>query len=159
MGALSPQQKSALTAVLDELIPAGEDGRMPAASQAGVAEHVLAQVDASPDLAQAVVAGLSALAELLSERGAAELARLAPQDRALLLNALAERSPAFLPGLVFHAYTSYYQHPAVLAGLGVPPRAPHPEGYPMEESDFSLLDPVRARPPMWRAKSSSSASS
>ena len=38
----------------------------------------------------------------------------------------------------------------VLAGLGLEPRPPHPEGYEMAASDFSILDPVRKRSKLYR---------
>lgn len=46
---------------------------------------------------------------------------------------------------------AYYRDPRVLAALGVPPRPPFPMGYAIEETDWSLLDPVRARGNIWRS--------
>ena len=44
----------------------------------------------------------------------------------------------------------YYRDPRVLTSLGREARAPMPKGFEVEEGDFSLLDPVRARGPVWR---------
>lgn len=44
----------------------------------------------------------------------------------------------------------YYSDDRVMAALGLEPRAPFPRGYPLEEADPSLLDPVKARMPFWR---------
>ena len=38
----------------------------------------------------------------------------------------------------------------MLEAIGVEPRPPFPKGYQVEQGDFSLLDPVRARGPIWR---------
>jgi hypothetical protein len=38
----------------------------------------------------------------------------------------------------------------VLALLGAETRPPHPKGYEMKANDYSLLDPVRRRAPMYR---------
>ena len=46
--------------------------------------------------------------------------------------------------------SSYYRDPRVLTALGREPRPPMPGGFEVEEGDFSLLDPVRARGPIWR---------
>jgi hypothetical protein len=45
----------------------------------------------------------------------------------------------------------YYRDPRVLESLGTPPRPPFPEGYEVTQGDWSLLDPVKARGPIYRA--------
>src|SRR5207253_10561886 len=40
----------------------------------------------------------------------------------------------------------YYRDDRVLRSLGLELRAPFPKGYTLEQGDWSLLDPVRARP-------------
>ena len=44
----------------------------------------------------------------------------------------------------------YYRDDRVVRSLGLEPRPPYPKGHVLEDGDWSLLDPVRARPPMWR---------
>jgi hypothetical protein len=44
----------------------------------------------------------------------------------------------------------YYRDDRVMLSLGLEPRAPFPKGHTLEQGDWSLLDPVRARPKMWR---------
>ena len=44
----------------------------------------------------------------------------------------------------------YYRDARVLTSLGRDPRPPMPKGFEVEEGDFTLLDPVRARGPIWR---------
>jgi len=44
----------------------------------------------------------------------------------------------------------YYRDDRVVRSLGLEPRPPYPKGHELEEGDWSLLDPVRARAPMWR---------
>jgi hypothetical protein len=39
---------------------------------------------------------------------------------------------------------------AVVRSLGLESRPPYPKGHVLEDGDWSLLDPVRARLPMWR---------
>lgn len=45
----------------------------------------------------------------------------------------------------------YYRDDRVMVSLGLEPRAPFPKGHVVEQGDWSLLDPVRARKPFWRA--------
>ena len=44
----------------------------------------------------------------------------------------------------------YYRDDRVVRSLGLEPRPPFPKGHTLEQGDWSLLDPVRARPKMWR---------
>jgi hypothetical protein len=44
----------------------------------------------------------------------------------------------------------YYRDDRVLRSLGLELRPPFPKGYGLEQGDWSLLDPVKARPLMWR---------
>jgi hypothetical protein len=44
----------------------------------------------------------------------------------------------------------YYRDDRVLEALGLEARAPYPKGHVVEQGDWSLLDVVRERSPLWR---------
>jgi hypothetical protein len=44
----------------------------------------------------------------------------------------------------------YYRDDRVMLSLGLEPRPPFPKGHVLEQGDWSLLDPVKARKPFWR---------
>jgi hypothetical protein len=44
----------------------------------------------------------------------------------------------------------YYRDDRVMVSLGLEARPPFPKGHVIEQGDWSLLDPVRARKPFWR---------
>jgi hypothetical protein len=44
----------------------------------------------------------------------------------------------------------YYRDDRVMVSLGLEVRPPFPQGHVLEQGDWSLLDPVRAREPFWR---------
>ncbi len=44
----------------------------------------------------------------------------------------------------------YYRDDRVMRSLGQEPRSPFPKRHVVEQGDWSLLDPVRERAPMWR---------
>jgi hypothetical protein len=44
----------------------------------------------------------------------------------------------------------YYRDDRVLRSLNIEPRPPFPKGHELEQGDWSLLDPVRSRPKLWR---------
>jgi hypothetical protein len=47
----------------------------------------------------------------------------------------------------------YYRDDRVMISLGLEARPPFPKGHVLEQGDWSLLDPVRARRPFWRPAS------
>jgi hypothetical protein len=57
---------------------------------------------------------------------------------------------AFPPMLLLYTLGCYYKHPRILAHYGFEARPPHPKGYDVAPIDLSLLDPVRARGPIYR---------
>ena len=139
----SDEQAGALACVLDEIIPPDGGAGLPGAGQLGLVSAIEAAIEKTPDLAPAVEQGLAALAALSAERGVAGFADLPREKRLELLNQIATTQPAFLPGLIFHGYVGYYQHPEVVEALGLEARPPPPKGYEMAPTDWSLLDGVR----------------
>jgi hypothetical protein len=148
---LSPAEARALAAVLDVLVPPSADGRLPGAGALGLARRVEDAMARAPQLTAAVREALAGLAALARERGADALEALAPEPREAVLREVAARVPSFVPGLLFHTYAGYYQHPDVLAAIGLEPRPPFPKGYAVPPSDLdALLAPVRSRAPLYR---------
>ncbi len=135
----TPDEARLVTALLDTVIPPSDDGRLPGAGALGLVDHVVQTLRAMPLLRPVVEYGLGAL----TERGFA--ADLAPVQRTALLNEFAAADQFFLPAFLFLAYSGYYQHPRVVAALGLEPRPPHPKGYPMGADDLRLLEAVRRR--------------
>ena len=66
------------------------------------------------------------------------------------LNDLREQDPRFLLGLALQAVECYYLDSRVMKAIGLPPRAPYPDGYSVHRGDLTLLDPVRERGQIWR---------
>jgi hypothetical protein len=118
-----------------------------------VTAHIAGTIGRTPEMEFTIVCGLAAADELAAERHGRRFAELAREQKLAVLSALDATQPAFVPTLTFHAYIGYYQHPRVVAALGLEPRPPHPEGYAMEPNDLSiLLDPVRQRPKLYRER-------
>ncbi len=140
-------EKRALSSVLDQMIPARADAALPGAGELGISAAVITALGAGlPATGQA----LGKLNELAAGQGAEDYAALPDDQRTLLLAEFAASDPGFLLGLLFHAYTAYYQLPPVIEALGLEARPPYPGGYELEVGDLSLLDPVRARPKLYR---------
>ena len=139
--------RATLDCVLDEILPARDDAALPGAGALGIGGYVAEQLgEARPVIA----AGLAALDRLAVARGAPDFASAPADARAALLNEVAAGQPGFLESRGFHGYCGYYQDPRVVEALGLEARPPHPKGYTLETGDLGLLDPVRARPTLYR---------
>lgn len=90
-----------------------------------------------------------ALAQLATLAGSA-FADLVPERRAEVASTFREAGGAPLAALVRVVLLCYYRDDRVMRSLGQEPRPPFPKGHVVEQGDWSLLDPVRARPPMYR---------
>jgi hypothetical protein len=146
----SPAEAHVLSGVLDEIVPPRADGALPGAGALGLIARIERAVREHPDLRPAITQGLAALEERAKGRGVGSFPELARDARLEVLNELASAAPAFLPALIFQTYVGYYEDPRVQQALGLEARPPHPKGYAMDPGDLSLLDPVRARPKMYR---------
>ena len=73
-----------------------------------------------------------------------------PQRRTEVAAAFREAGGVQLAALVRVVLLCYYRDDRVMRSLGQEPRAPFPKGHVVEQGDWSLLDPVRKRPRMYR---------
>ncbi|HYC21109.1 MAG TPA: gluconate 2-dehydrogenase subunit 3 family protein [Candidatus Bathyarchaeia archaeon] len=146
----SKDELETLACVLDHLVPASEDGKLPGAGRVGVAAVVDEALHRMPEVRGMVAQGLSALEALAGRRSSRAFATLPRDQQAELLNELAASEHAFPPILLLHVYNGYYQQGPVLEALGLEPRPPHPLGYEMKPNDLRMLDRVRRRGRLYR---------
>ena len=136
---LTPRQRDDLRTVAGMIIPTSDEYKVPGADDAAVQADIVKTLgrDTAP-----VVAALDHLARLagkpLVELDAARRDEVAKEFRA------SGGAPAAT--LVRVVLQCYYRDDRVLRSLGLELRAPFPIGYPLEQGDWSLLDPVKARP-------------
>jgi hypothetical protein len=91
----------------------------------------------------------AALAKLHALSGA-PFAALDATSRAEVAAKLRTDRPAPLNTLIRLVLLCYYRDDRVMVSLGLEVRPPFPKGHTLEQGDWSLLDPVRARAPFWR---------
>jgi hypothetical protein len=132
-----------LEIVLDTLIPPRED--IPGAGGLGLAQAV--SLDAEET-------GKTDDLDRILLHIPADFSGLAIDEREAILRTLEQKEPVAFWTLINMAYTAYYTHPDVLAGVsertGYNPGPPQPRGYALEPFDEALLDPVRRMNPSWR---------
>lgn len=105
------------------------------------------------DMVGSLTRDSAALAALLRRIDAAAGGRLVALDAAgqvSLLSAMRAQEPAALAVLEAVVCRAYYRDDRVLSSIGMDPRPPFPLGYDLPATDWSLLDPVRRRGPLWR---------
>lgn len=95
-----------------------------------------------PDVRKA----LGALAELSSK----PFADLPEAERETIMTSFLASGGTALATLKRVILQCYYRDDRVVISLGLEPRPPFPKGHVLEQGDWSLLDPVKARPKMWR---------
>ena len=142
-------RRALLREVLDELIPPSADGSFPGAGELGVGERIEEMLAQQPELGRIIEQGLASIRRLAESRNSSGFGELSRSERAALLRELEAAEPAFFGALVMHTYFGYYTDRRITDRLGVR-NPPQPDGYDLEPGDLSLLDPVRARPKLWR---------
>jgi hypothetical protein len=125
------------------IIPASTKYDVPGADDDRIFADIVASIgrDAEPVLA--------ALARLRALAGGPFAALDDARRTEVAANLRAERSAA-VAVLTRIVLLCYYRDDRVMLSLGLEPRAPFPKGHEVEQGDWSLLDPVRARKPFWR---------
>ena len=125
------------------IIPASEEYNVPGADDAAVQADILATLGRDTGMVRAALDHLARLAgKPLAELDWAKRDAVAGEFRAT--------AGAAAAALVRVVLQCYYRDDRVLRSLGHELRAPFPKGYTLEQGDWSLLDPVKVRPPSLR---------
>ena len=140
---LTPAQREDLRIIAGVMIPASTEYGVPGADDAIIQADIVATLGRDTGM---VRQALDLLARLAGMRFA-DLAAARREVVAAEFRASGEAAVATLARVVLQ---SYYRDDRVLRSLGLELRPPFPKGYPLEQGDWSLLDPVKARASMWR---------
>jgi hypothetical protein len=142
-------RRALLRQVLDEIIPPSSDGSFPGAGELGVGERMEEMLADQPDSGRIIEQSLATAGRLAESRHPYGFGGLSGSERESLLREVEVAQPASFGALVMCAYLVYYSDRRITERLGVR-NPPQPDGYDLEPGDLSLLDPVRARPKLWR---------
>jgi hypothetical protein len=140
---LTAEQARDLRALAGAIIPPSPIYGVPGADDDRIFADILRSLERDRD----DICG--ALAHLATLSGGA-FAELGPERRVEVAAAFREAGGAPLTALVRVVLLCYYRDDRVMRSLGQEPRPPFPKGHAVEQGDWSLLDPVRARPSMYR---------
>jgi hypothetical protein len=140
---LTPAQRDDLRAIAGVIIPASPEFDVPGADDPAIQADIVATLGRDTGL---VRESLDQLAQIAGQ----PLASLDPARREAVAMELRSKGGAAVATLTRVVLQCYYRDDRVVRSLGLEPRPPYPKGHELEQGDWSLLDPVRARPPIWR---------
>jgi len=141
--ALCPAQVADLCIIAGLMIPASDEFDVPGADDPRIQADILATLGRDTTL---VAEALEKLARIAGR----PLAALDPAQRQAAAMELRTQGGPTVATLTRVVLQCYYRDDRVVRSLGLELRAPYPKGHVLEDGDWSLLDPVRRRPPMWR---------
>jgi hypothetical protein len=143
---LTLRQRDDLRTVAAMMIPASAEYDVPGADDAAIQADILATLGRDTARVRQALDDLARLAEK-------PLADLDPARRDEVARQFRASGGAPAATLVRVVLQCYYRDDRVVRSLGLELRAPFPKGYTLEQGDWSLLDPVKARPSTWRRTS------
>ena len=121
------------------MIPADAGFGMPAADDPAILADLVRTLGRDRPLVREAMAALALL-----------LAGLDLNACERVINEWMARGGAAASALGRVVAAAYYRDDRVLRAIGHEPRAPFPKGYEVEAGDWTLLEPVRRRAPLWR---------
>jgi len=139
----SQETRSLLRRIAILLIPRSEEHEIPGGNDDAIFSHFLEL--ASPNSANITQCLFDLQKKSIDKYGDFFLKLQNNQQIAML-----HTSPNLLEVLMPHISFAYYQDPRILSALSLKDSPPFPGGNVVEEGDWSLLDPVRKRKPLYR---------
>jgi hypothetical protein len=140
---LTADEAASLRLVAGMMIPASTAYNVPGADDDAIFADILDSLGPDAALVKQALQRLDALA-------GGEFADADPGRRLAAAAALREAGGPSLVALTRVIAQCYYRDDRVMLSLGMEPRPPFPQGFKVEQGDWSLLDPVRARPAFYR---------
>jgi hypothetical protein len=141
--ALSGDEGRALRAVVALMIPASAEFGMPGADDDAIFADIAGSLGRDADAVKRALQRLDAIA-------GGPFADLPAAAQSAAVERFRAEAAALAGVLVAVTVRCYYRDDRVMRAIGMEVRAPFPKGFEVEAGDWSLLDPVRARGPIYR---------
>ncbi len=135
-----------LRALAGRMIPASATYTVPGADDDLILADIVKSLERDFDDARTALAHLAKLS-------GGTFAGLAPARQAEVAAIFKAEGGAPLHALNRVVLLCYYRDDRVMRALGQEPRSPFPRGHDVEQGDWSLLDQVKKRAPIWRGVS------
>lgn len=146
--ALGTAQRSTLAALLATMIPANKDLMVPSAGDEPIVQDVLGSIRTGA--IESVIDGLRELDVVSNQEYNADFDTLDGIKQRELFDRFQQTHADLIRMIGSIVIQCYYRDDRVMQSLGMEPRAPFPKGFEVEQGDWSLLDPVKARGPIYK---------
>jgi hypothetical protein len=140
---LSSAETRDLRCVAGMMVPASTEYGVPGADDETIFSDIVKSIGRDLEDVRKALATLSQL-------GGAAFADMDASRRFEVVDAFRASGGNEVAALSRVVLQCYYRDDRVLHSLGIEPRPPFPKGHVLEQGDWSLLDPVRKRPKLWR---------
>lgn len=140
---LTPNEARDLRRLAGLMVPASGEYRVPGADDETIFADIVRSLGRDRDPVRQALAALCDLA-------GGDFAGLDAARAEAVAMDLLDRAGSATAALGRAVLQCYYRDDRVMRSLGLEPRPPYPQGHVLPETDWSLLDPVRKRPRMWR---------
>ena len=140
---LTPAELRDLRRLAGFMVPSSADYRVPGAERCG---DLRGYRPLSRPRSKRVREALAALHEMAG----GDFAAIDEAEAETTAMALLRREGPEITALGRAVLQCYYRDERVIRSLGLEPGAPFPKGHSVQQGDWSLLEAVRNRPPMWR---------
>jgi hypothetical protein len=140
---LSVDRLRSLRCLAEMMIPASAEYDIPSAGDDRIFADIVSSLGRDAHHVAAVL-------QTLDEIAGGVFADLDPVRRDAVAARLREQGGRALTHLTRIIGQCYYRNDRVMRSLGMEPRPPYPNGFEVEQGDWSLLDPVRKRPKIYR---------
>ena len=140
---LLADQRRSLRYLAELMIPTSAEYGVPSAADDAIFADILRSLGRDAEHALSVL-------RTLDEMAGGVFADLEPARREAAAARLRENGGESLMQLERIILQCYYRDDRVMRSLGLEVRPPYPKGFEIEQGNWSLLDPVRARPKFYR---------
>ena len=140
---LTPAQRDDLRVIAAMMIPESAEFCVPGADDPAIQADILATLSRDTERVREALDHIAGLA-------GCPLGALDKERREAVAGEFRAAGGPAAATLIRVVLQCYYRDDRVLRSLGLEPRPPFPKGHALEEGDWSLLEPVKAKGPMWR---------
>jgi hypothetical protein len=140
---LTPAEVRDLRRLAGVMLPSSTDYRVPGADDAAIFADIVRSLGRDRNDVRKALA-------MLREQAGGDFAAIEEAKAEATAMALLSREGREVAALGRAVLQCYYRDERVIRSLGLEPGPPFPKGHALEQGDWSLLDAVRKRPPMWR---------
>jgi hypothetical protein len=141
--ALTPAELRDLRRLAGFMVPSSTDYGVPGADDGAIFADIVRSLGRDQSAVRNALA-------MLREMAGRDFAAIDEAEAEATAMALLRREGPEITALGRAVLQCYYRDERVIRSLGLEPGPPFPKGHTVQQGDWTLLDAVRNRPPMWR---------